>query len=267
MGNNVSSNLKNSRLTRKDYWGDRWKRIKLPSEIRWDTASPLTKEILNVFDTYLPHQSGLTILEIGGAPGGFLAYFVKQFGYSAYAIDYSDIGCEKLSENFDIMNLDVTIYKRDIFSDLSDLPLFDIVFSTGFIEHFSDLDMVVGRHVNLLKKGGILVLGVPNLRGITHVVLKRLSPQLLLRHNLEAMDIKNWESFELKHELKTVFKGYIGGFEPRNFRRCEDRTLKNQLIRLFFKPLRFLITDRFRFLRSFNSIYWSAYFVGIYRKA
>jgi 2-polyprenyl-3-methyl-5-hydroxy-6-metoxy-1,4-benzoquinol methylase len=172
-----------------------------------------------------------------------------------------------MRENFDIMNLDLTIYTRDIFSDLSDLPRFDIVFSTGFIEHFSNLDTVVGKHVELMKKGGILVLGVPNFRGITQFVLKRLTPRLLSMHNLEAMDIRNWVSFEREYGLETIFKAYIGGFEPRNFRRCENRTIKNQLIRLFFKPVRILITDRCRFLRRFNSIYWSAYLLGVYRKA
>ena len=34
-----------------------------------------------------------------------------------------------LRENFDIMNLDITIYNSDIFSDLSDPPRFDIVLS------------------------------------------------------------------------------------------------------------------------------------------
>jgi 2-polyprenyl-3-methyl-5-hydroxy-6-metoxy-1,4-benzoquinol methylase len=258
--------LGNNRLTEKDHWENRWERIKLPAEIRWDTANPLAKEILKVFDTYLPHRAGLSILEIGGAPGNFLAYFAKHFGYSAFALDYSDIGCEKMRESFDMMKLDITIYNRDIFSDLSDLPHFDIVFSTGFIEHFSNLESVVGKHVELLKQGGILVLGMPNFRGITQFVLKRLTPQLLSMHNLEAMDIKNWESFEKKYKLETILKGYIGGFEPRNFRRCENRTLKNQLIRFFFKPIRILITDRFRFLRRFNSMYWSAYLLGIFRK-
>jgi len=47
----------------------------------------------------------------------------------------------------------------------------------GFIEHFSDLDSIVGKHVELLKKQGILLLGVPNYRGISHAVLKRLAPR------------------------------------------------------------------------------------------
>jgi SAM-dependent methyltransferase len=230
------------------------------------TERDSNSELIKIFDTYLPQQTGLTALEIGGAPGQFLAYFTKQFGYLPHAIDYSTIGCEKMREAFGVVNLDVTIYHRDIFSDLSDLPRFDIVFSMGFIEHFSDLDSIVGKHLELLKKQGILLLGVPNYRGISQVVLKRLAPQKLSMHNLETMDIKRWGSFEKKHGLETIFKAYIGGFNPGMYRRCENRTLKNQLIRFFFKSVRVLITDRLSFLRRFNSIYWSAYLLGIYRK-
>jgi SAM-dependent methyltransferase len=171
-----------------------------------------------------------------------------------------------MREAFEIANLDVTIYNRDIFSDLSDLPRFDIVCSMGFIEHFTDLDLIVGKHVELLKKHGILLLGVPNYRGVSQIVLKRLAPQKLSTHNLDAMDIKNWESFEKKQGLQMIFKAYIGGFNPGMYRRCENRTFKNQLIRFFFKCVRVLITDRLTFLRSFNSISWSAYLLGIYRK-
>ncbi len=171
-----------------------------------------------------------------------------------------------MREAFEIANMDVTIYNRDIFSDLSDLPRFDIVFSLGFIEHFSDLDSIVGKHVEMLKKKGILMLGVPNYRGISHAVLKRLAPRKLSMHNLETMDMKRWESFEKKQGLQTIFKAYIGGFNPGMYRRCENRTLKNLFIRFFFKIVRVLVTDRFTFLRRFNSIYWSAYLLGIYRK-
>ena len=253
-------------LTEEAHWEERWRRIREPKEIRRDTKHPVNSELIKIFDAYLPQQTGLNILEIGGAPGQFLAYFAKEFGYSAHAIDYSATGCDKMRQAFGIANLDVTIYNRDIFADISDLPSFDIVFSMGFIEHFSDLDSIVEKHIELLKKQGILLLGVPNYRGISQIVLKRLAPQKLSMHNLETMDIKNWESFEKKYGLNTIFKEYIGGFNPGSFRRCENRTLRNVLIRFFFKIVRIFITDRFAFLRRFNSIYWSSYLLGIYRK-
>jgi len=259
--------LESDRLTDREYWEDCWKRVREPKKIRRDTKHALHRELIKIFDAYLPQQTGLTILEIGGAPGQFLAYFAREFGYSAHAIDYSAIGCEKMRQAFKIENLEVTVYNRDIFSDLSDLPRFDIVFSMGFIEHFSDLDSIVGKHVELVKKKGILLLGVPNYRGISRAVLKRLAPGKLSMHNLETMDMNIWESFEKKYGLRKTFKAYVGGFNPGSFRRCENRTLKNLLIRFFFKVVRVLITDRLMFLRKFNSIYWSAYLLGIYTKA
>jgi 2-polyprenyl-3-methyl-5-hydroxy-6-metoxy-1,4-benzoquinol methylase len=166
-----------------------------------------------------------------------------------------------------MMNLKVTVHNRDLLeSDLSDLPLFDIVYSLGFIEHFNDLNFVVERHVARLKEGGLLMLGVPNYSGIMQVVLKRLAPKMLSMHNLETMDTKTWASFEKKYQLDTAFRGYIGGFEPRIFRRCEDRTLTNLAIRFLFKMMRLSLTDRVSFLRIFNSPYWSAYVLGIYKK-
>jgi 2-polyprenyl-3-methyl-5-hydroxy-6-metoxy-1,4-benzoquinol methylase len=258
--------LESDRLTDRSFWENRWESIRIPKEIRWDTKHPINSELIKIFDKYLPRRAGLNILEIGGAPGQFLAYFAKEFGYSTHALDYSAIGCDKIRETFGGENLDVTIYNRDIFSDLSDLPRFDIVFSMGFIEHFSDLDAIVGKHVEILKKKGILILGVPNYRGISHAVLKRLAPRKLSMHNLETMDIKKWESFEKEYGLKVLYKAYIGGFNPGRFRRCENQTLKNLSIRLFFKIIRIFITERFTFLRRFNSIYWSAYLLGIYRK-
>jgi len=156
------------------------------------------------------------------------------------------------------------MYRRDFFSDLSDLPRFDVVMSLGFIEHFDDLDDVFKRHVSLLRKGGILILQVPNFRGINRKVLAWLAPETQSRHNLEAMDLRNWRRLEGTHGLKPVFEGYIGGFEPRNLKRCEHRTPMRLLVRWFFKRLQHFMTP-FPFLRRWNSASWSAYLTGIYR--
>ncbi len=256
--------MEKGRLTEKKHWEEVWDKAKLPSIVESGDKHPINKEILKVLDRFLP-EGRLTAMEIGGAPGQFLAYLSKYRGYEAYAMDYSDIGCRKTKENFDALGLKITIYNRDFFDDLSDLPRFDLVFSMGFIEHFDDLEDVVQRHVGLLTKGGLLVLGVPNFGGFNGRILKRLAPKLLSMHNLEAMDARRWERFESAFGLEKLFLEYIGGFEPKNFRRCENKTWKNQAIRLFFKTVRTLATDPFPFLRNFNSPRWSAYLLGIYR--
>lgn len=253
-------------LTEKEYWDSCWEKVKLPTELTDKNARNVSKELLQIINRYMPEKKGLGILEIGGAPGQWLAYFAKKYRYSIHALDYSKIGCEKLKENFALLNLDATIYNCDLIKDnLSDLPRFDIVYSLGFIEHFNDLELVVDRHLALLKDGGILMLGVPNFLGINELVLKRLAPRTLSMHNLLTMDIARWESFEEKFQLDTLFRDYTGGFEPGNFRRCEDRTITNLAIRFFFKLVR-ISFGRIRYLRRFNSKHWSAYLLGIYFK-
>jgi SAM-dependent methyltransferase len=251
------------KLTEKEYWEDRWDRIRLPVIIEPATKHPINKEILRLFEKFLPKEE-LSAVEIGGAPGQYVAYLNKYHGYETSIIEYSEVGCQKAKENFNLLGLDVNIYNRDFFGDISDIPRFDIVFSMGFIEHFSDLDDVFRRHVSLLRKSGILVLGVPNFRGISQKVLMQTAPDMLARHNLEAMDIQNWSALESTHGLIPLFKGYIGGFEPKQLKRCEHRTLKNLSIRYFFKMLHSLMSP-FAFLRKFNSPTWSAYLLGIYK--
>jgi SAM-dependent methyltransferase len=203
-------------------------------------------------------------VEIGGAPGHYGAYFTKYHGYRASIIEYSDIGCRKARENFQMLGLDVTVYERDFLSDLSDLPRFDVVMSLGFIEHFDDVADVLRRHVSLLNKGGFLVLGLPNFRGIAQKVLARTAPQMLARHNLEAMDLKNWSLLEDVCGLTPLFKAYIGGFQPNDLKRCEIRTPVNLCIRRFFKGVHYLMSA-LPFLRKYNSPSWSGYLLGVYR--
>lgn len=253
-------------LTEREYWDGRWEKVALPVELTDNNAGNVSKELIKIISTHLPEKKGLTILEIGGAPGQWLAYFAKKYHYTVHAIDYSTMGCEKMRKNFSLLGLPVTIYQRNIVTDdLSDLPRFDIVYSLGFIEHFSDLNYIVERHLDLLKEEGILMLGVPNFRGINQLVLNKLAPRMLAMHNLLTMDISAWRSFEEKYRLKPLFRGYLGGFEAGNFRRCENRTITNLAIRFFFKLVR-MSFGRLRYFRRFNSEYWSAYLLGVYVK-
>ncbi len=258
--------MEGKELTGKEYWDSRWGRVKLPVEVQEENAQRVIKEILDKIRNVLPKQKNISLLEIGGAPGPWLAYFRKKYQYNVAAIDFSDIGCEKIRENFVLLDLPVNIYNKNLLTDnLSDLPRFDIVCSFGFIEHFIDLNVVIQKHVELLKDNGLLLLGVPNFSGISHWVLKKTSPGIFSTHNIQAMDIDNWRIIEENYGLKPLFKGYIGGFDLRHCRRCANRTLLNRLIRLFFK-LFTRLADRIGFLKRYNSRYWSPYLFAVYKK-
>ena len=112
----------------------------------------------------------------------------------------------------------------------------------------------------------MLFLGVPNFLGVNHFFLKRLAPQLLSKHNLTVMDLNNWSLFEKKFNLHTIFKGYIGGFQPSNFNRCEKMTVVNFLLLSFTRLLVFTFKRRLKRLRKFNSKLISGYMMGFYKK-
>lgn len=258
--------MDNFELAERKYWNNYWNSKSLPVEIRKTKNSLYLNEILNIFDGYLPKNNHLSILEIGGAPGQYLAYMHNNFGYDIHCLDYSDIGCRKTEENFKLLNIQGKVYQEDLFSEFLPLPQFDIVYSLGFVEHFSDLKTAIHKHLNLLKPGGILLVGVPNFLGINHFFLKRLAPELLSKHNLLTMDITNWKSFEDKFNLKPLFRGYVGGFEPRIFKRCENKNILNGILKMVVKILDISFHRHFKILRKYNARYISGYAMGIYKK-
>ena len=253
-----------NQLTTPQEWDNYWDQMKLPAEVR-KGKDLYINEILKIFDRFLPKNENLSILEVGGAPGRYLAYMARNFQYKICVLDYSEVGCKKTNENLKLLNLPGMVFKKDLFSDLSDLPKFDIVYSLGFIEHFSDLETTIKKHLELLKVGGILVIGTPNFLGINGLFINRLAPQEKATYNSVSMDIKNWKNFEKDFNLKPVFKGYIGGFEPGIYH-CKNITILNMSILFFLNITKLIIFDRFKFLRNFNSKYWSGYVIGIYQK-
>jgi len=256
--------MKESKLTGQTFWEDYWEGK--PGTAVQKKTTLLIREILKTFDRYLPATKGLSIMEVGGAYGEYLLYLTRRFGYKAYSLDYSRIGNEQTLETFSNAGIPVEVFERDLFSDNSDLPKFDIVYSLGFIEHFDDPGKVVEKHLDLLKPGGILLLGVPNYAGIYRPVLRRLAPSIEETHNMGIMDLDNWHEFEQRLSLQTIFTGYIGGFEPLNMKKLERKTALNHLIYFFIRVLMVLFSFRMQFLRKFNSKSWSGYIMGIYRK-
>jgi 2-polyprenyl-3-methyl-5-hydroxy-6-metoxy-1,4-benzoquinol methylase len=255
---------KEKKLTKPSFWENYWDE-KLNNDKR-KKESLLILEILKIFDTYLPVDPSLSILEIGGAPGEYLVYMSKKFGYSVNSMDYSSIGNKKTRETFEINRIPITIFEKDLFSSNEGLPLFDIVYSLGFIEHFDNPKSIIAKHLEVLKPGGIILIGVPNLSGIYHVFLKHLSPSHDKTHNLRIMDIRCWDQFEKDFNLTRIFQSYVGGFEPMIMKKLDKKSFFNNILYFFIKILMVLFSFRMRFLRRFNSKYWSGYLIGIYTK-
>ena len=251
-------------LTDEAYWDAYWQQLKLPAAIDEQRSSPYQREILRVFRRFVPMGQGSHALEIGGAPGGYLAFVARTFGHEAHAIDSSPVGCRKLEENFRLLQIPVTMYCRDVLEgDLSDLPRFDLVYSLGLIEHFSDPLEMIRKHVELAKPGGLVVLGLPNFLGISRPILRLTRPEVFRKHNLRTMDLRSWPRFEKELGLEVVFRGYVGGWEPRIYavKRNDRRSrLVNLPINAAAKAM-----DALRPVRTWNARAWSGYAMGVYR--
>jgi 2-polyprenyl-3-methyl-5-hydroxy-6-metoxy-1,4-benzoquinol methylase len=256
-------------LTDQAYWDAYWEGIVLPQQIVRGEASYYLNQILDVFDAYLGRGNGRCVLEIGGAPGQYLAYLARALGYEISCLDYSARGCESTRRNFALLGIEGAVYQKDLFSDISGLPLFDVVYSLGLIEHFADLTGIVGKHLQLLKPGGLLLLGCPNFTGVYYLLLKSLAPILLSRHNLDSMRLSQWREFEEAFRLEALFRGYVGGFEPNILDRCERNTARNRILLRVVRMLRTVQNNyprRLGVLRHRNSRLTSGYVMGVYRK-
>lgn len=118
-------------------------------------------------------------------------------------------------KNFQILQLaDTGFIHAGNFFQLTPDRQFDVVMSLGFIEHFTDVDAVVEAHLRWVKPGGILVLGVPNLRGIYAVAQRVLDQEILDKHNVSIMNLDFFHHLKRRFRLDPVFMGYIGSFEP-----------------------------------------------------
>lgn len=252
-------------LTGAKYWDRYWSGVALPRENRHTPRAHYLNAILDVFDRWLPKDAELTAAEIGGAPGQYLAYLHRSLGYSVTCIDFSQTGCARTVENFRLLGIPGDVIPADITADIGDLPAFDVVYSLGLIEHFADRRQVVENHVRLVRAGGYLVLGVPNLRGLHGWFMRTLAPSTYATHEIAAMDLDGWREFEAALGLRVLWKDYLGGFEPSIFTRREEDRPGTLVPYLLARALKLLLSRRLGFLRRINGPRWSGYAMAVYR--
>jgi SAM-dependent methyltransferase len=247
-------------LTTVELWDRMWSELRLPVKV--DPSDPYVGAIVSTIESYFPEDAA-TIIELGGAPGGYLAYFAGD-GLLPVALEQSAIGCERTRENWRLLGVTGEVVQGDVFRPA--LDRYDIVYSLGLVEHFDSLSDVVSHHLKFLNPGGLLVLGCPNFRGVYRGMMQWLAPQRLGTHNLETMNAECWDALETELGLTRLFRGYVGGFEPRILLPTERFDIlargAARSARLLSRALRFPV------LRTSHGLnHWaiSGYLVGVYR--
>jgi SAM-dependent methyltransferase len=261
-------------LTAPAFWDEYWRDAILPAEVTRGTHTSIDA-ILDVIDRFVAAKSSLSVLEIGGAPGRFPAYLWRRFGHDVCVLDNSPVGVELSRRNFALMGIPGQVLHGDFMAGNRPEPQWDVVLSLGLVEHFRDTQSAVAAHLGYVRPGGTLIIGGPNYQGVNLALVRRLSPSSLESHNPDATKIADWPRFERALGLEARFRGYVAGFQPLMFSRCESTaTVDRALARCF--AIAAALLDRLNrrsrgrvaaLMGRWNSPRWSYYALGVYRKA
>lgn len=243
-------------LTTKQHWDQVWNRQVVGSG---DGAQgplrrglrrllgPRVRALKNAYDNVqlwhhlyprsLPLEAGRKVIEVGSAPGLRVVEFQERLGYVPFGVEYSDTGVEVNRRVFQSHGLPPeNVIHADFFDpgfQDSHRERFDVVMSWSFLEHFSDPLQTVKLHVNLLKPGGILIIMVPNLRGVYGPLVRFFRPDWFQIHNLEIMDRRRFAALFDAAGLSPIFCGHHGLFSFQKLQAAPGSP-KRHLLRLLF---------------------------------
>ncbi len=184
--------------------------------LRWIRDSFAQDEFWNrLLPRHVPQDPNATVLEIGVAPGDEVLHFHRRFGHAPFGIEFSPAGAEAARRNFAANGIRTSnVIEGDLFDDALSArheSAFDVVFSRGFIEHFTNPAEVIGRHLRLAKPGGLVVISIPTLTGFHYLLTRALMPQQIAIHNRAIMRLKPFRQLFERADLETLFCGYQGG--------------------------------------------------------
>lgn len=198
-----------------------------------------------VYPRYLGDLAGKRLVELGSAPGRHLVELRDRFGIEPWGVELTSAGAELNRRVFSRAGIDpAQVVQADFLSDAFQrrhAGSFDVVLSRGLVEHFPDPRGAVAAHLPLLSPGGLLLVMIPNVRGVYRLWLERFHPSLLARHNLEVMRPAAFRE-ACRHEgLECLECGLLGVFDTYSLRvdPARSRTLPRlvELLRRMLVPL------------------------------
>jgi|YelNatPaOPRAMG01_1025707.scaffolds.fasta_scaffold23165_3 ubiquinone/menaquinone biosynthesis C-methylase UbiE len=191
-------------------WDDYWQRMARAGYVNY------TPELLSAICAVMDVE-GRRILEVGSGTGGN-ASWLAQRGAEVHLLDLSLPALQISARTFQQKGLK----PRLVCADACRIPYpdehFDVVFHQGLLEHFADPGPLLSEQWRVLRKGGYIVVDVPQ-RYSLYTVYKHLCMAL------GRWEYGAWETEFGLEELKgilsqagfTVVHAYARGYYPRVF--------------------------------------------------
>jgi len=122
-------------------------------------------------------------LELGCGGGMFMVFLNKVLGKKVVGIENNRNGYVLAKRNLKRYGMNA---KNVIFGDMFyDIPLkSECCLSFGLIEHFDDIDEIVKTHMKYVVKNGLVVISVPNVKGIKDKIKYYLYSEFFRRYDI-----------------------------------------------------------------------------------
>jgi len=184
------------------WWQDTWKGVPL-------APPPPSQPVRTWLETHVPRTASGTCFEVGCHPGRFLAV-AGMLGYELNGVDMTP-EVESIHEWLERDGYRVGRIDRGDFFTYEPGRQFDLVMSLGFIEHFTDFERALERHVPLVAPGGRLVIEVPNMAGaVQNWFHRNFDRESYERHHVPAMNPAAWTRVLRGHGFEIEFEGPFG---------------------------------------------------------
>lgn len=164
----------------RDYWDGAWRDRPLPPRFDPD-ATNLTACVDREFERFFRRAfrdirtESASLVEVGCGASVILPYLGRRFGFALTGIDYSPDGVEQSRALLARESVAGDVREGDLFAPPDELrERFDVVFSLGLVEHFTDAPRCLRALAALARPGGSLVTIIPNLAGSIGAVQKLL---------------------------------------------------------------------------------------------
>lgn len=200
------------RLVDPEFWDEKYFWAGERPPLRPDPALPFDRTLIRAFDRWARPAVGEEVVELGCAPAKWLVHLGETYGARVEGIEYTEKGARFSRENLAACGVPGRVIAGDVFT--IDAQPRDMAVSLGFIEHFDDLGQVFARHLDFVRPGGRLVIGVPNFTGINGWLQARADQDYLDLHNRAAMDPALYVRLAQEHGLTVETIRHIGGPDP-----------------------------------------------------
>jgi len=245
--------------TKKKYWNNIWNQkndFKL-----LDYSNRINIKIIEKISIYIKNKN-ISFLEIGCALSQWLPFFAVEYKANIYGMDYSLTGIKKTIEHYKKHNIKCTFINKDFRHENEILHnKFDIIFSFGVIEHFSNTCEIIKTISKFLKKDGIIISIIPNLqkKSIYHILQNILGKKILYKHCFI-----NAEQLVKIHspKFKKLNCSYIGNFNFQLLNFNHINGFPNISLRYFLA----LLNKIYAYFINFESPFFSPYIIYIGKK-